>query len=95
MTVLRDLFKHHLAFRVGGVTVLLIFLLVSLSFFSPYGATERRVVPKNQAPSLDHILGTTALGQDVFWVLTFAIRNSLIIAGLAVLIGRSIAVLLR
>ena len=94
MTVLRDLFKHHLAFRVGAVTVLLIFLLVSLSFFSPYEATERRVVPKNQAPSLDHILGTTALGQDVFWLLTFSIRNSLIIAGLAVLIGRSIAVLL-
>jgi peptide/nickel transport system permease protein len=39
-------------------------------------------------------MGTTSQGQDVFWMLTFAIRNTLLVAGLAVIIGRSIAVTL-
>ena len=94
MKIIKDLFKYHLSFRFGAIILLLIFLLATLSFFSPYEATKRRVVPKNEAPSFDHIFGTTSLGQDVFWILTFAIRNTLIIAGLAVLIGRSIAVIL-
>ena len=51
-----------------------------------------RVVPPNRPPSPDHILGTTSTGQDVFWMLTFAMRNTLMIAGLAVLIGRGIGV---
>ena len=51
-------------------------------------------MPKDRPPSLQYILGTTSLGQDVFWLMTFTVRNSLIIAGLAVIIGRSIAVVL-
>src|SRR5262249_36498937 len=39
-------------------------------------------------------MGTNANGQDVFWMLTFAVRNTLIVAGLAVIIGRTIGVLL-
>jgi peptide/nickel transport system permease protein len=42
---------------------------------------------------MEFILGTTSQGQDVFWMLTFAIRNTLMVAGLAVLIGRSIGVM--
>jgi len=63
-----------------------------LSFFSPYPPDRMRVVPTNKPPSAQHILGTTSTGQDIFWMITFAIRNSLVIAGLAVLIGRSIGV---
>lgn len=94
MKIITELFKFHLAFRIGITILIGILLLVLLSFVSPYEASERRVTPKNLAPSLEHLLGTTALGQDVFWLLTFSIRNSLIIAGLAVLIGRSMAVLI-
>ncbi len=94
MKLIKDLFKFHLSFRVGITILIGILLMVLLSFVSPYDASDRRVTPKNLAPSFDHLLGTTALGQDVFWLLTFAIRNSLIIAGLAVLIGRSMAVLI-
>ena len=94
MKIITELFKFHLAFRIGITILIGILLLVLLSFVSPYEASERRVTPKNLAPSFEHLLGTTALGQDVFWLLTFSIRNSLIIAGLAVLIGRSMAVLI-
>jgi peptide/nickel transport system permease protein len=52
------------------------------------------VVPVDRPPSLQFPLGTTSLGQDVLWITTYAIRNSLIIAGVAVLISRTLAVLM-
>jgi peptide/nickel transport system permease protein len=94
MTVVRDLFKYSSTFRWGTVFLTLVLVLVLLSFFSPYGATQRRVVPNNRPPSAKYWLGTTSLGQDVFWLTTFSVRNSLIIAGIAVLISRTIAVLI-
>jgi peptide/nickel transport system permease protein len=94
MAIVKDLFRFSATFRWGSIFLLLVLLLVALSFFSPYEPGERRVVPNNRPPSARFLLGTTSLGQDVFWLTTFAIRNSLIIAGLAVLIGRTIAVLI-
>lgn len=94
MVVLRDLFRFSPSFRIGAIILLCIFALAALSFFSPYAPDDRREVPRNEPPSIEYILGTNSSGQDVFWMLTFAIRNTLIVAGIAVLIGRSIAVLL-
>jgi peptide/nickel transport system permease protein len=94
MSVIKDLFRFSPAFRWGAVFLAVVLVLVGLSFVSPYDPLDRRVVPNNRPPSLRYPLGTTSLGQDVFWLTTFAIRNTLIIAGLAVLIGRSIAILL-
>jgi peptide/nickel transport system permease protein len=94
MTVVKDLFRFSATFRWGAIFLLVVLLLVALSFFSPYDPLERRVVPNNRPPSARFLLGTTSLGQDVFWLMTFSIRNTLIIAGLAVLIGRTIAILL-
>jgi peptide/nickel transport system permease protein len=94
MVAVRDLFRYNSSFRFGVIILLLILLMVVLSYFSPYEPGDRRAVPRNEPPSLEYIMGTTSTGQDVFWMLTFAIRNTLIVAGLAVLIGRSIGVLL-
>lgn len=94
MTVLKDLFRFSPSFRTGAILLAFVLLLLILSFFSPYAPDERRVVPRNQPPSQDYLLGTTALGQDVFWMLTFAVRNTLIVAGTAILIGRGIGVFL-
>jgi peptide/nickel transport system permease protein len=52
------------------------------------------VVPRDLPPSLEHFLGTSSLGQDVFWQLTSAIRNSLLLALLAASISRVIALTL-
>jgi peptide/nickel transport system permease protein len=92
--IVRDLFKYSRSFQVGAVIVLIVVGLVVLSFFSPYEPDDRRAVSRNEPPSLEYIFGTTSTGQDVFWMLTFAVRNTLIIAGIAVLISRSIGVLL-
>lgn len=94
MAVLRDLIRFSPSFRIGAGLLLLVALLVILSFFSPYAPDDRRAVPRNEPPSREFIMGTTSTGQDVFWMLTFGIRNTLIVAGIAVLIGRSIGVML-
>jgi peptide/nickel transport system permease protein len=94
MITIRDLFRFSPSFRYGAIILSVVFLLVILSFFSPHRPDQRRVVPRNEPPSTEFIMGTTSTGQDGFWMLTFAIRNTLIIAGIAVMIGRGIGVLL-
>jgi peptide/nickel transport system permease protein len=94
LNVARDLFRFSPAFRIGITLLLLLLILAVLSIRAPYGPDDRRVVPVDRAPSLQYLFGTTSLGQDVFWLTTYAIRNSLFVASLAVLIGRSIGVLL-
>ena len=94
MLAAKDLFLYSSSFRSGVIILVFVLLMVGLSFFSPYEPDDRREVPRNRPPSSEYIMGTTATGQDVFWMLTFAIRNTLIVAGIAVLIGRSIGVML-
>lgn len=94
MVVIRDLFRFSPAFRIGAIFLVLTLGLAALSFYSPYEPDGRRAVSRNEPPSSEFILGTTSTGQDVFWMLTFAVRNTLIVAGIAVAIGRGIGVLL-
>lgn len=91
-TIIKDLFRFSPSFRYGAIIIIVMLAMVVLSFFSPYKPDAMRVVPTNKLPSAEHFLGTTSTGQDIFWMLTFAIRNSMIVAGMAVLIGRSIGV---
>ncbi|MDE2855489.1 MAG: ABC transporter permease [Chloroflexota bacterium] len=90
---IRDLFRFSLSFRFGSIILTIVGILLLLSFFSPFESDDRRVVPRNKPPSQEFIMGTTGTGQDGFWLLTFAIRNTLMVSGVAVLIGRSIAVM--
>ena len=94
LITVRDLFRYSASFRVGSIILILATILVILSFFSPYEPDDRRAVARNEPPSGEYWMGTTSQGQDVFWMLTFAVRNTLMIAGIAVLIGRGIGVFL-
>jgi len=64
-----------------GLTIVAIMGLGSLilPIFSPVDPAAQGTYLKSLPLSTKHLLGTTALGQDVFWYLVFAIRNSLII----------------
>ena len=92
MTTITGLFRFSPSFRYGAIILFFVLVMVALSFVAPYAADDRRVVPTNQPPSIEYPLGTTSQGQDVFWIMTYAMRNSLIIAGIAVVIGRGIGV---
>lgn len=87
-------FLEHAPFRLYLGLALLLFCLVLggiLPWFAPGDPLEWYSAPRNQGPSATHLLGTTSLGQDVFWLLTYALRNSLmlglVVAGLSTLIG--------
>lgn len=87
-------FLEHAPFRLYlGLALLLLCLVLGgiLPWFAPGDPLEWYSAPRNQGPSATHLLGTTSLGQDVFWLLTYALRNSLmlglVVAGLSTLIG--------
>lgn len=90
MKTLRALFRDR-RFSIGAALMAALLFLACLSVFSPYNPTVWRVVPRDLAPSSAHLLGTTSLGQDVFWQLTVAIRNSLLLAVCSALVSRLIA----
>lgn len=92
--VVWDLLRYSPSFRIGTVILVVLLSLAGLSIVAPHDPADLHVVPMSIPPSLAYPFGTTSLGQDVFWETTFAIRNSLFVAGLAVVIGRSIGVLL-
>jgi len=90
--VLRDLFRDY-RFALSFWVLCFLLIFASLSLFSPYDPTEWGAVPRDQKPSKAHPLGTDSNGQDIFWVATFAVRNSLIISVIAGTVSRVIAVL--
>jgi len=92
LKTLRELWRDR-RFAIGASVLLILAALALLSFFSPYNPKEIRVVPRDLSPSMEHYLGTNSLGQDVFWQMTVAIRNSLVVAFLAALISRIIAMM--
>ncbi len=91
MHVFRDLLKNDYRFLIGFIILSLVVLLAITSIFSPYKPNKRRVIKRNEPASWQHPLGGNALGQDIFWKLTFAVRNSLLLGVLAALLSRIIA----
>lgn len=93
MKLLKDLLRDR-KFKSGSIIIITLLILSFLSFFSPYEPTKWNIVPRDLPPSLKHLLGTNSQGQDIFWQITFAIRNSLTIAVMAALFSRIIAIMI-
>ena len=91
--VLRDLLRFDIKFRIAFVFISLVLLMVILSWFSPHDMSRSFQVPLDQSPSLSHPLGTNSRGQDMFWWMTFAIRNSLFLGIITALVSRVIAII--
>jgi len=71
-----------------GLSIIAIFILGSflLPLFNSVDPAEQGTYLKNLPLSRLHPLGTNALGQDIFWFLVTAIRNSLLL-GVGVSLG--------
>lgn len=91
LVILRDLLRYNLEFRIGLVLVAIVLVMAGLSFVSPYPPGDVYLVPPDVPPSSAYWLGTTSRGQDVFWQLTFAIRNTLSFGIMVAVLSRLIA----
>lgn len=91
LVILRDLLRYNLEFRIGLVLVVIVLVMAGLSFVSPYPPGDVYLVPPDVPPSSAYWLGTTSRGQDVFWQLTFAIRNTLSFGIMVAVLSRLIA----
>ena len=69
-----------------GLVLVAAFVILGLVMppFAGHDPRDWNTFPKNIKPNQAHLLGTTGLGQDIFWLLTYSLRNSLI---LGVLVG--------
>jgi peptide/nickel transport system permease protein len=91
--VLRDLFRFNREFAAGILLLGFVAVIACLSFVSPYPPNDAFVVPPDLPPSRAHWLGTTSRGQDLFWLLTFAIRNTLLFGFTVAIISRVLSLL--
>ncbi len=91
--ILKDLLRFNREFAIGTVLVLIVIGVATASFFSPYPPNMQYIVPFDVPPSWDYPLGTNSRGQDVFWQLSFAIRNSLLFGITVALISRIISLI--
>ena len=75
--------------------LLLVFIVVGVIMprFAPYDPRSWNTVPRNLQPSQAHLLGTTSLGQDTFWLLTFAVQNSLFVGVVVAFFATAVGVL--
>ena len=94
LAILRDLLRTNVEFRIGAVLVGFVLMLSALASFSPYPPETVYVVPPDVPPSPTYWFGTTSRGQDVFWQLTFAIRNTLLFGCTVALISRILALVI-
>ncbi len=88
-----ELVKRDTRFRTGLILMIIIIFMSILSFFSPVDPYSTYYAPVNCPPSLEYWLGTDSRGQDVFWMMTFALKNSIVFGLIAAAVSRLIALL--
>ena len=93
LRVVRDLLRTNWEFATGSALLLFVVALAAVSFLSPYPPLDVYVVPPDLPPGGEYLLGTTSRGQDLFWQLTVALRNTLLFGIIVAAISRVIALL--
>ncbi len=94
LKVIRDLLKYDGRFRIAFIFLIAVVVMIILSFVSPYDPSKSFAVPMDTPPSFKHIFGTDSRGIDIFWWMTFAVRNSLVMGIITALISRVIAIII-
>ena len=90
-SILRDLLRYNWEFAAGAILLGAVIIVAALSFISPYPPLDVYVAPPDMPPSSEHWLGTNSRGQDVFWQLTVAVRNTLLFGVVVAVISRLIS----
>jgi peptide/nickel transport system permease protein len=91
-SVFRDLIRYNIEFTLGLIMVGIVVIFALLSFFSPVDPTMIYMTFPDSPPSAEFWFGTNSRGQDMFWQLTFAFRNTLMFGVLVAVLSRVISI---
>ncbi len=84
---------YNRKFIIGSSITLLFFAMALLSYtWTPHSVEEINIAVKLAKPSLEYWLGTDHFGRDIFSMLIFGARNSVIVAMVAIVIGMGVGV---
>ena len=92
-SVLRDLIRYNIEFAIGLVLVTIVVAYAALSFFSPVDTSLIYIAPPDMPPSAQYWFGTNSRGQDLFWNLSTAMRNTLSFGVLVAILSRIISII--
>lgn len=90
--VFRDLIRYNIEFTIGVVLVGIVVIFAALSFFSPVDPSLIYMTIPDQPPSPQFWFGTNSRGQDMFWQLSAALRNSLTFGITVAVLSRIISI---
>lgn len=80
-------------FRIGIIVTLFFVILGFVVYYIPHvNPFTYNSYPERLGQTSKHILGTTSMGQDIFWLLIEAIHNSLLIGLIVACIGTILGV---
>src|SRR5262245_53817650 len=91
---LLDLLRLNRQFAAGVILLLAVAAFACLSFLSPDAPNDSYVAAPDLPPSWTYPMGTTSRGQDLFWLLSFAIRNTLLFGLLVAALSRVLALVI-
>jgi len=86
--------EHVFIYVAGSIIFFLLVCAVFPQWVAPYAPTKMFTDAIMQAPSATHILGTDYFGRDVFSLIVFGSRTSLIIGILSVIVAATIGMLI-
>ncbi|MHA6298025.1 ABC transporter permease [Devosia sp. CAU 1758] len=90
--VFRDLIRYNIEFAIGLILVGTVVVFACLSFFSPVDPSLIYMTIPDQPPSAQYWFGTNSRGQDMFWQLSAAFRNSLAFGLTVAVLSRVISI---
>lgn len=92
LRTIRDLVSTSREFSLGALIVGAITVFALISFWSPVDPAVVYRAPPDQPPGAQYLFGTNSRGQDMFWQLSFAFRNTLLFGITVAALSRVIAI---
>ena len=77
-----------------GIIIIFLFLAIFGRLLAPYDFLEQNIGNQLQGPSRDHLLGTDALGRDIFSRLLYGARTAAIVAFTTTVISLTLGILI-
>ena len=90
--VFRGLIRYNMEFTIGLILVVIVVVFSAASFFSPVDPSLIYMTIPDQPPSPQFWFGTNSRGQDMFWQLSAAFKNSLIFGLTVAVLSRIISI---